>query len=272
MSGRYVSGFFCVVWLGFFLSVGSVHSASQRHAGAQKSTQVVGRVCPGFVVLPNGHAVLSRLPEDSPKNAPASHSSMTSDQGRMTAGHSHMPQTGAPQQGHLKHGGQGHGASMSHMAKPSKHLMGYRHGQAITPKQRMLCVPLARRHDKSWTAVSRQLSVFVTAESLRGRLTHGSRSNEGFRLTIMRPGSGRPMDDAKVQVLARMPHHDRRMPGGHGPANDPDVRGMVARREPDGRYLVGTVDFTMAGPWLLEVRVRQGQKTSLAYFAVLVGE
>lgn len=272
MPRRDVSGFFCLVCLGFFLSVGPVHSASQRHAGAQKSTQVVRKACPGFVVLPNGHAVLSRLQEDTPKDAPASQSSMTSDQGRMAAGHGHMQQTDASQQEHMKHGEHDHSASMPPMPKPSKHLMGYRHGQVITPNKRMLCVPLARRHDKSWTAVSNQLSVFVTAESLRGRLTHSSRWNEGFRLTIMRPGSGQPMDDAKVQVLARMPHHDHRMPGGHGPANDPDVRGMVAQREPDGRYLVGTVDFTMAGPWLLEVRVRQGQKTSSAYFAVLVGE
>ncbi len=267
-----LSGVFCVVSLGCMLAVNPAHSASQRHVGAQKATQVLRKVCPGFVVLPNGHAVLSRLPQDKPKDAHTSHSSVPSDQGRMAAGHGGMHQPETSQQGHVKPGGHDHGVSMPHRAKPSKHLMGYRHGQAIIPKKRMLCVPLGRRHDKSWTAVSRQLSVFVTAESLRGRLTHSSRANEGFRFTIMRPGSGQPMDDAKVRVLARMPHHDHRMPGGDGPANDPDVRGMVAKREPDGRHLVRTVDFTMAGSWLFEVRVRQGRKMSSAYFAVRVSE
>jgi hypothetical protein len=267
-----VSGFFCLVGFGLFLTVTPVHSASHRPAGAQKATRVGGKVCPGFVVLPNGQAVLSRLPEKTSRQAHPSRRSVTAEQERTAAGHDHVQQTDASQQGQMTHGGHGQGASMPQRAKPSKHLMGYWHGQAITPKKRMLCVPLGRRHDKSWTAVSRQLSLFVTAESLRGRLTHRSRANEGFRLTVMRPGSGQPLDEAEVRLLARMPHHDHRMPGGHGPANDPEGRGIVAQREPDGRYLVGMVNFTMAGPWLFEVQVRQGEKSSSAYFAVLVGE
>jgi hypothetical protein len=88
---------------------------------------------------------------------------------------------------------------------------------------------------------------------------------------IIRQGS-LPVEQAQVHLLARMPHHDQRMPGGHGPANDPDVQGIVAQPAGQGRYTIPTVDLTMAGPWLFEVHVQRGAETYKAYFAADVGE
>ena len=68
-----------------------------------------------------------------------------------------------------------------------------------------------------------------------------------------------------------MPHHDRTVKGGHGPANDPDVEGLEAQPGPAGRYTVPTVDFSMPGSWLFEVEIGQGGKVSRAYFASKVG-
>jgi hypothetical protein len=62
------------------------------------------------------------------------------------------------------------------------------------------------------------------------------------------------------------------MPCGHGPANDPDVTGIEAALDAQGRYTVPTVDFSMAGPWLFEVRIQQDGQTHNAYFAGKVGE
>jgi hypothetical protein len=77
-----------------------------------------------------------------------------------------------------------------------------------------------------------------------------------------------PIEQAQVRLLVRMPHHDRQTPGGHGPANDPDVQGLVAQELGQGRYRVSTVDFTMPGPWLFECRWASHK----AYFTASVGE
>jgi hypothetical protein len=69
-----------------------------------------------------------------------------------------------------------------------------------------------------------------------------------------------------------MPHHDRGMPGGHGPANDPDAQGLVAQPVGQGRYTVQPVDLAMSGPWLFEIHVHEGAETRKAYFAASVGE
>jgi hypothetical protein len=74
-------------------------------------------------------------------------------------------------------------------------------------------------------------------------------------------------DTTPVRLLARMPQH-----GGHGPANDPYGQGMIAQPVEQGRYIIADVDFTMSGPWLLEIHVHQGAETHKAYFAVYVGE
>jgi len=105
--------------------------------------------------------------------------------------------------------------------------------------------------------VSQDDALSVAVESLRGALAHNSRANEGFGITVVEPGGTR-LENANLQLFVRMPQHDRRMPGGHGPANDPDVKGLVAMPEGRGRYRVNTVDFSMPGPWLLEVVVTNG--------------
>jgi hypothetical protein len=62
------------------------------------------------------------------------------------------------------------------------------------------------------------------------------------------------------------------MPGGHGLANDPDAQGLEAQPDKEGRHRVPTVDFSMAGAWLVEVQVQQSGNVYQAYFAVDVGE
>jgi hypothetical protein len=79
------------------------------------------------------------------------------------------------------------------------------------------------------------------------------------------------VDGAPVTLVSRMPHHDRTLPGGHGPANDPDAEGLPATARGQGVYTVRTVDFSMAGTWLFEVRVQGGGKTISAYFTARVG-
>lgn len=120
-------------------------------------------------------------------------------------------------------------------------------------------------------AVSPDNSLQVMTASLRGALAHNSRANEGFDITILRSG-GKPLENADVHLFARMPHHDHRMPGGHGLANDPDVKGLAVMPDDQGRYRVNTVDFSMPGPWLLEVVVKNSGETLKAYFAPKVGE
>jgi hypothetical protein len=99
-----------------------------------------------------------------------------------------------------------------------------------------------------------------------------SRANEALMLTVRRTDAGALETQPQVRLLARMPHHDRRMPGGHGLANDPDAQGLEAQLDNEGRYRVPTVDFSMAGAWLVEVQVQQSGNVYQAYFAVDVGE
>ena len=215
------------------------------HPGeAQEGQHQAKAVCRGFVVLPNGFAVLSGL-------------------------HAHP----APGNAGTQHKEAHAGATMAdkgHTASAPPHLMGYTHGQEIVPQADMLCVSIGSPSAVTWTAVSRMPTLTVIAESLKGALTHGSRAHAAFTLTVRQDGV--PSDTAHVRLLAHMPSHDRRMPGGHGPANDPDVQGIVAQSGGQGRYTMPTVDFTMGGPWLFEVQVQEGSETHKAYFAASIGE
>ncbi len=208
-------------------------------------------VCPGFVVLANGYAVLSE----------------ESDAARANKGHGH----GGHKMDKMANKGHGHSAHKMDKMADRQHLMGYRHGQAIVAGKDGLCIPISGRGDTAWTAVSQDGSWSVAVESLRGELAHNSRANEGFGITVLGPG-GKLLETAEVQLRVRMPHHDHRMPGGHGPANDPDVQGLAVLSDDRGRYRVRTVDFSMPGPWLLEVVVKNGGETLNAYFAPHVGE
>jgi hypothetical protein len=170
---------------------------------------------------------------------------------------------------HKGHDGKAHQGHASPHPDP---LMGYTHGRPISLKEGMLCVPIASPQTTAWRAVSRDPSLVVLAESVRQDLAHNSRQNEGFNFTIKRRGTPQEKGDAQVRLLVHMPHHDHRMPGGHGAANDPDGTGLEAALDAQGRYTVPTVDFSMAGPWLFEVQIEQGGETHKAYFAAQVGE
>jgi hypothetical protein len=150
------------------------------------------------------------------------------------------------------------------------HLMGLKHGDNVQMESSRLCVPVDEKAGTQWTAVSSARSLQVNAKSLRGNLAHNSRSNEGFEITIM--DGSKPVGNADVRVVARMPHHDKNMAGGHGPANDPDAQGMITKIAGKGRYVLSNVDFNMGGPWLFEVRVKRGSETAKAYFAATVGQ
>lgn len=217
------------------------HTGSLFAQAAHPSGQGAS-VCRGFVVLPNGLAVLSGMPAVPERGEAHAH-----------PGHSHAP-----------------GAIASQAAGAPAHLMDYQHGQDIAPRANMLCVPVVGQESVSWTGVSSEHTLTVTAESLKGVLTHNSRANEAFRLTVNL--DGKPVDQAQVRLLVRMPHHDRRLPGGHGPANDPDVQGIAAPADGTGHYAVPNVDFTMAGPWLMEIQVQEGSVTHKAYVGVAVAE
>ena len=245
-----------VLGLAMVVQDGRVPSASAQHATDQTAT-----TCPGFVVLSNGFAVLSQ-PADTASEAG-----------------SHAPHHGAKTDEAMAHQGEGHQAPPAdksrhkgHASKHQDHLMGYTHGRSITLKEGMLCVPIASPQTTAWKAVSREPSLIVMAESVREGLAHNSRQNESFNFTIKGLNTTPEKGNAQVRLFVRMPQHDHRMPGGHGPANDPDVTGIEATLDAQGRYTVPTVDFSMAGPWLLEVRIQQDGQTHNAYFAGNVGE
>jgi len=247
---------------GLLVLVLASRDARRRHAEAHDEHHQSGSVCPGFVVLPNGFAVLSsEVSAPGAADVPAHQGNAQTEKGMMQADH-----------GHTTHASHGHAAHAEHTPGESQSLLGHKHGEAIKLDEGMLCVPLASPGDTAWMAVSRDKSLFVMAESQRGTLTHNSRDNEGFYFTIMQPGAGKPLEKAQVRLLVRMPQHDWHMPGGHGPANDPDVQGLVAEPDATRRYPVQTVDFSMAGPWLFEVQVPQGNDTFSAYFAASVTE
>ncbi len=193
------------------VALDAYHQAAQAH-----QTNLPNSVCPGFVILANGLAVLSR--EDGP--------------------------------------------------------MGDQHGQAIRVQEGLLCVPPGHSTDTAWMATSHDTPAtwFVMAASLRDELAHNSRANEGLSLTIVRPDGELSTEPLPVKLFVRMPHHDNRLPGGHGPANDPEVKGIIVEPDQQGYYIVPTIDFSMAGSWLFEVRVQQGSKLYKGYFAATVGE
>jgi hypothetical protein len=83
---------------------------------------------------------------------------------------------------------------------------------------------------------------------------------------------GRPVEHAILRIMARMPQHDHRMPGGHGPANDPDVQGLKALPQGNGDYTLSTIDFSMSGAWLFEIDIQDGDTIDKAYFASEIGE
>jgi len=219
---------------------GEAHSAGEDHGTHH---QIEG-VCRGFVVLSNGFAVLSSLPL-SPAYGSVGESQPTAPSSISRADPG--PTTETP-----------------------PHLLGYSHGQKIVLQEDMLCVPIVGAGTLKWTAISHTAALTVSLASPKGALLHGHRTNATFTLTI-RQGDG-PIKHARALLLARMPQHDQRRPGGHGPTNDPDVQGLVARPIGPGRYSIPPVAFTMAGPWLLEIHVQQGAETYKAYLAAYVGE
>jgi hypothetical protein len=149
-------------------------------------------------------------------------------------------------------------------------LLRYQHGDGIPTGKGMTCVPISGTTSTSWTSVSASPDLYVTAKSMQGILAHNSRTNESLALNVVL--HGQPVEHSKVRLLMRMPHHDHRMPGGHGPANDPDLAGLEAMPQGNGNYTIPTVDFTMGGPWLFEVQVQDGDTIHKAYFATEIGE
>jgi hypothetical protein len=210
-------------------------------------------VCHGFVVLPTGFAVLSGIPA-VPERAPARA----------------MPDQ-APAANAMREQGAPRPAPSPQAAAVPAHLMDYQHGQDIALQEEMFCVAIGAQEAVTWAAVSLDPALVVRAASLRGVLTSRSRTNAALAVTVSR-GSRGPMVQAQVRLLVRMPHHDHRLPGGHGPANDPEVHGLVAHPDGPGRYIVPNVDFTMAGLWLVEIQVYEGTRMSTAYFGAAVGE
>lgn len=96
---------------------------SAAHDGKGKADSV----CPGFVVLANGYAVLSEASQ-----------AMNSDKGH---GHSEHQMKKVASRGH------DHGEHKSHDAAHHKHLMGHQHGQAIVAGKNNLCVPISSPED-----------------------------------------------------------------------------------------------------------------------------
>jgi hypothetical protein len=285
--------------LGILLA-GLLCLAGLHNASAHQSVQQTGSVCHGFVILSNGYAVLSGVPamqahgtasmhhgamhqhttmrqtapgpmthQGHPQQPADSHGTMPAQHHEQMEPGGHM-QAASPEQHRMEPTQPGQVQQSGQPTAAASHLMGYQHGQAIVLRQGMLCVPIGGQEDTQWMAVSRDPKLFVMAESLRGPLAHNSRANEGFALTVMR--QGQDLSQAQVRLLVRMPQHDRHMPGGHGVANDPDVQGLQARRDGKGLHVVHTVDFSMPGPWLAEVQVRQNSDIHTAYFAIEVGE
>lgn len=223
-------------------------SVEAAHASGQTAN-----VCHGFVVLPNGFAVLSGIPA-VPERVPA-----------------HATPGQEPASSAMVEQGAQRSAMSLQAAAIRAHLMDYQHGQDIAPQEGMFCVAVGAQEAVAWTAVSPDPALVVRAASLRGALTHHSRTTAALTLTVSR-GSGVPVKQTQVRLLVRMPHHDHRLPGGHGPANDPEVHGLAAHQDGPGRYVVQNIDFSMAGLWLVEIQVHEGARMHQAYFGAAVGE
>jgi hypothetical protein len=252
-SATLLGGVLCLAAPGF----SQTQNIEPRHDHA---THQHTDICAGFVVLPNGYVVLSAM-------APGSTSGMQHSL-HHGAGHGQTSQPhGMADKQSRDHKPQ---VQPSRGMQPTDHLMGYKHGDAIPTGKGMLCVPIGTMASTSWTSVSAAPAVQVTAKSVKGVLAHNSRANESLSFHIMK--DGQPVEQANVHVIARMPHHDHRMPSGHGPANDPDVQGLEARPQGKGNYTLPTVDFSMGGPWFFEVRIQDGDTVHKAYFASEIGE
>ena len=236
----------------YLMLVAGALAMHRSDAEAPEQPYQIGDVCRGFVVLANGIAVLSGMPA-TPASAGPRVLDIDHPAGVMTP---NMDQSQM--------------ASTSLASNAPLPLMGYAHSQEIVLQEDMLCVPIVDASPQRWTAVGPQGTPKVTVESFKGALKSGSHVNAAFALTI-RQGDA-PVEQAQVRLLARMPHHDRYTPGGHGPAHDPDVQGILAQPARQGRYTIPTIDFTMDGPWLFEVRIQRGAETHKAYFAAYVGE
>ena len=243
------------------LLAGVLYVAPLAYAQTQKgmaehdhSTHQHTDICAGFVVLPNGYAVLSAMePGSTSEMEHGKHHGASHDQGHQ--------QHSMADKSHMQHNG-----DMKH----TDPLMGHKHVDDIPTGKDMLCVPIAETTSTSWTPKGTSANLHVTATSTTGALTHNSRANESLSFQIMR--DGKPVEQAKVRVMVRMPHHDHRMPGGHGPANDPDVQGLEAQSQGGGDYTLSTIDFSMGGAWLFEIDVQEGDTTYKAYFASEIGE
>lgn len=264
-----------VIGLAIILSVLVLMGYGQQAFANGKQHQM-NSVCPGFVILPNGHAVLSQEKADSDQSA------------RHGKGHGAMAMKAMADKGH-EHGkghgnsamskhdqmkGHGHHGHKSAKAGDRAHLMGHQHGQPIVLNDNMLCVPVGSQTDTAWTAVGSSKTWLVTAVSMKGSLAHNSRANEGLKFTITPSDSAqrKVIEPSQVKVFVRMPHHNHRMVGGHGPANDPDIAGMTVQLDQNGHFTLPTIDFSMAGPWLIEVHVVDDAMTHKAYLAANVGE
>lgn len=254
---------------------GSAAAQAHRHGHGEAGHMAVkAAACKGFVVLSNGYAVMSGMSEKGGHGTMA----MGGGHGQGMAHGGHGQSHAGTGHGHQAtgHAGTGHGhqAGLGHQAEghgsgTKDPLMGLKHGDDVPVTAGRLCVPVDDAAG-SWIAVSAQEGVHVRVRSLKGGLAHNSRANEAFEVEVME--GTKPVEGASVRLKARMPHHDRSMAGGHGLANDPEVRGIEARPAGPGRYTVRTADFSMAGSWLFEIGVSRGGKEVKAYFATPVGE
>src|SRR5262245_39481325 len=114
------------------LVLATIVLTGHQHYGEAHSTEEdqyahhqTERVCRGFVVLPNGFAVLSSLPQ-SPTYGSAGD--------RPNAAHSSRTL-----------------ADTGHTADAPQHLLGYTHGQEIVLQDDMLCVPIVGAGTLKWT-------------------------------------------------------------------------------------------------------------------------
>lgn len=274
-----------IIRIGFVLaSVIILQQAGGYEVAAHQTHGGVNSVCPGFVILPDGQAVWSRAEtstahvhhgaESGDKTMSSAGEGRAGHQGHMHGGHDASPshhEAHGMQQTRDKGDGQGHDhAAHDHHGSATQKT--YKHGQAVKLEAGMLCVPIGSPKDTAWMAVSQTAPFWVRAESIRGPLTHNSRANEGLRFILIPKDGGQAPEQVDLRLWVRMPQHDHGMPGGHGPANDPDVKGLPVTLDETGAYIVPTIDFSMAGPWLFEVDVTQGKQTTKAYFGADIGD
>jgi hypothetical protein len=151
-------------------------------------------------------------------------------------------------------------------------LLGYQHGQTVALQQGMFCVPIRDSQTTAWFAASQDIGLSVTINSLKGLLSSSPRHPAALEITLWDNYKGATVEGASIRLFARMPHHDRDTPGGHGLANDPARRGLAAIPSSPGRYTAEPIHFSMPGAWLVEMQVQQEGKAQQAYFATMVDE